>query len=225
VTGLPVGEPVEIGPPGLRPAPVLEGRDVILRRPRAADDTAPLHAATHGTPEAEAVWTYMGYGPWASAEEMQVWVAGRPESADPHWYTVASAEDDRPLGMATIMNHDAAMRRAELGHIWYVPAAQHTTTNTEAAYLMLVECFDGLGCRRVEWKCDALNERSRAAALRLGFVFEGTFRNHMIVKGRNRDTAWFAMTPDDWSAARPRMEHWLYELDRDAGRPRGPLAG
>ncbi len=225
MTDLPVGDPVEIGAPGLRPAPELRGRDVTLRRPRAADDTGPLHAATHGDPAAEAVWTYMGYGPWPTREAMQVWVAGRPESDDPYWYTVAATDGDAPLGMATIMNHDAAMRRAEIGHIWYVPRAQQTTANTEAAYLMLVECFDGLGCRRVEWKCDALNERSRVAAVRLGFVFEGVFRNHMIVKGRNRDTAWYAMTPGEWTSARARMERWLYDLPRRDGRPQGSLAG
>ena len=111
--------------------------------------------------------------------------------------------------MASFLNIDPAMRHVELGHIWYGPAAQRTRANTEAAYLMLRESFEALGYRRVEWKCDRLNARSRAAALRLGFTHEGTFRQHMIVKGRNRDTAWFAMLDREWPAVRAAIERWL----------------
>ena len=219
----PLGERVVLGPCAEHPAPEIEGRDVALRRPDVTD-AGRLFAATHGTPESEAVWAYMGYGPWDSEVAMARWVAERLASLDPLWYTVTSTIDRSPLGMATIMNREPAMRRAEIGHVWYVPAAQRTTANTEAAYLMLRECFEGLGCRRVEWKCDGLNDRSRVAATRLGFVFEGVFRNHMIVKGRNRDTAWYAMTTDDWSAARLRLERWLYETPRRQGRPQASLA-
>ena len=208
-----------------RPAAVIAGRDVTLRRPDAVTDRDALFDGTHGGAEGEAVWTYMGYGPWSSAAAMGEWIAERQASIDPFWYVVAATADDTPLGMAAIMSHDAMMRRAEIGHIWYVPAAQRTTANTEAAFLMIRECFDVLRCRRVEWKCDALNERSRVAAVRLGFVFEGVFRNHMIVKGRNRDTAWYAMTPQDWAAARPRVERWLYDVPRRDGRPMEPLSG
>ena len=218
----PLGDPVALGPAADHPSAVLAGRDVTLRRPDPLRDTAALYAATHGDARAEAVWAYMGYGPWAGEEAMGAWIAGRPESVDPFWYIVAGF--DAPLGMATIMNHDAAMRRAEVGNIWYVPGAQRTTANTEAAYLMIRECFDRLGCRRVEWKCDSLNERSRVAAVRLGFTFEGVFRNHMIIKGRNRDTAWYAMTDDDWAVARPRLEWWLYDAPRIDGRPNGSLS-
>ena len=100
-------------------------------------------------------------------------------------------------------------RRLELGHIWYCVAHQRGHTNTEAIYLMLREAFDRLRCRRVEWKCDALNRRSRNAALRLGFVYEGVFRQHLIVKGRNRDTAWFSIVDGEWPAVREALEHWL----------------
>jgi RimJ/RimL family protein N-acetyltransferase len=119
--------------------------------------------------------------------------------------------------MVSFLNVDAAMRRLELGHIWYAPAAQQTEANTEATYLMLRESFEELGHRRVEWKCDALNARSRSAALRLGFTFEGVFRQHMIVKGRNRDTAWFSMLDGEWPPARGAFERWL-SAD-PAGRP------
>jgi RimJ/RimL family protein N-acetyltransferase len=201
----------------------IRGREVVLRRPDPGADTPFLFAATHGSPEREAVWTHMGYGPWPDEAAMRSWVAEVLSSSDPFWWVIEAA--GTPVGMATVMNRDAANRRAEVGHIWYVPPAQHTTVNTEAAYLMIRECFETLGCRRVEWKCDALNERSRVAALRLGFVFEGVFRHHMIVKGRNRDTAWYAMTRDDWGAARPALEAWLYEIARDgSGRPVRSLA-
>ncbi|MGH6959873.1 MAG: GNAT family N-acetyltransferase, partial [Dongiaceae bacterium] len=101
-------------------------------------------------------------------------------------------------------------RCVELGHIWYGPAAQRTRINTEAILLMLCESFDALGYRRVEWKCNALNEPSRRAALRLGFAFEGVFRQHMIIKGRNRDTAWYALVDGDWPTVKHNMERWLY---------------
>jgi RimJ/RimL family protein N-acetyltransferase len=101
------------------------------------------------------------------------------------------------------------MRRLELGHIWYGLQAQRTKINTETIYLMLCRTFDELDYRRAEWKCDALNAHSRAAALRLGFRFEGTFRQHLIYKGRNRDTAWFAMMDHEWPRIKANMERWL----------------
>ena len=122
--------------------------------------------------------------------------------------------------MASFLNLDERMRRIVFGHIWYAPVAQRSEANTEAVYLMLAEAFDELGCRRVEWKCDALNERSRAAALRLGFTFEGVFRQHMIVKGRNRDTAWFSMLDGEWPSAR----FGVRALARRRLRRRHPLA-
>lgn len=204
------------------PRAVITGRDVSLHRPDPIGDTPPLFAATHGSAAVEATWDYMGYGPFVDESAMAAWIAGTVGSRDPFWWTVTAG--GVAVGMAAVLNRDSSHRRAEVGHIWYVPAVRRTTVNTEAAYLMIRECFEGLQCRRVEWKCDARNEVSRTAALRLGFVFEGVFRHHMIVKGRNRDTAWFAMTESDWAAARPRLEHWLYEAPRDAaGRPLGSL--
>ncbi|MEK7252698.1 MAG: GNAT family protein [Actinomycetota bacterium] len=221
MTGLVRGEPVAPVESGGELHREITGRDVLLRRPVPEVDTPLLFAATHGSPEREAVWAYMGYGPWTDEESMRTWVSGTLPSRDPFWWVIEAA--GIPVGMATVMNRDDTHRRAEVGHIWYTPSAQRTTVNTEAAYLMIRECFDMLGCRRVEWKCDALNERSRVAAVRLGFVFEGVFRHHMIVKGRNRDTAWYAMTEDDWKAARLRLERWLYEIPRTAGRPEKSL--
>jgi RimJ/RimL family protein N-acetyltransferase len=115
-----------------------------------------------------------------------------------------------PIGIVSYLNIVPVMRRLELGNIWYTPQVQRTKVNTESIYLMLCETFDRLHYRRAEWKCDALNARSRAAAQRLGFSFEGVFRQHMIVRNRNRDTAWFAMTDEDWPLIKANMERWLY---------------
>jgi RimJ/RimL family protein N-acetyltransferase len=119
------------------------------------------------------------------------------------------SRDAGPVGMAAFLNIVPEHRRLEIGHIWYAPSAQRTEANTETAYLMMREAFDELGYRRVEWKCDALNARSRAAALRLGFTFEGVFRAHMIVRGRNRDSAWFSLLDTEWPAVRDALERWL----------------
>ena len=161
----------------------------------------------------------MPYGPFSDAQEMERWIESLTESADPLFFTVLNPQGV-PLGMASYLNTDVGMRRLEIGHIWYTVDAQRTTANTEVAYLMAGHAFEELGARRLEWKCDSLNARSRAAALRLGFRFEGVFRNHMIVKGRNRDTAYFALTDSDWSQVHPVLEGWLYDADRDpTGRP------
>lgn len=184
----------------------LTGRDVTLR-PTVAADAKPLFDATVDNPEL--VWTYMSYGPWPHLGSFTAWVASRAQSQDPLWFTVIDNPSGTPIGMATMMSYDPLHRRLELGHIWYVPAAQGTTANTEATYLLLRHAFFDYRARRVEWKCDARNERSRRAALRLGFEFEGVFRQHMIVKGLNRDTAWFAMTDQNWPAVSARLEQSL----------------
>ena len=159
------------------------------------------------------------YEPFADAGEMLAWLEECARSDDPLFLTVV-AHQAGPVGMAAFLNVEPAHRRLEIGHIWYAPSAQRTEANTEAAYLMMREAFDELGYRRVEWKCDALNERSRVAALRLGFMFEGVFRQHMIVRGRNRDSAWFSLLDKEWPEARDALERWL---DADPER-RPPLA-
>ena len=111
------------------------------------------------------------------------------------------------------MNIRAGHGVAELGFVWYVAAAQRTKANTEACYLLLRHCFEALGYRRMEWKCDVANEASRRAARRLGFTFEGIFRQHMIVKGENRDTAWFSLLDHEWPRIATAIRRWLYEDD------------
>jgi RimJ/RimL family protein N-acetyltransferase len=216
---MPVGEPVD-GVDARRPPPrSLEGRFVTLvplEPPRHAE---PLWRAAHDqSPEASRMWTYMPYGPFGDVAGMRSWMDGIAGSTDPMFLTVLAGTEREPIGMASYLNIDTAMRRIELGHIWYALRAQRSEANTETAFLMMRAAFDDLGYRRVEWKCDALNERSRAAALRLGFTFEGVFRRHMIVKGRNRDTAWFSVTDAEWPVVRSALERWL-----EARRPLASL--
>ena len=206
---LPVGEPVEPGKPESRPGRgALRGQHVTLREIDPAGDAEALFAASHGRPGDEDLWTYLAYGPFASAAEMQTWLESCHASEDP-LHLVVEARDRGPVGMVSFMRVVPVMRSLELGHIWYGTEVQRTKVNTESIYLMLCEAFDRLGYRRVEWKCDAFNARSRAAAERLGFTFEGIFRQHMIIKGRNRDTAWFAMLDDEWPRVKDAMERWL----------------
>ena len=184
----------------------LRGRIVHLRAPDPARDAPRLFAATHGAPEREAVWDFMAYGPFGSEAAMAEWMARCAASEDPLFLVVADARDGAPRGMASFMSTVPEMRRIELGHIWLEPGAQATGALPDLALLMLREAFDVLGYRRVEWKCDARNDRSRRAALRLGFTYEGLFRQHMIVKGRNRDTAWYAMLDGEWPKASAALE-------------------
>ena len=146
---------------------------------------------------------------------MEIWLQHQALSRDPLFFTVFENSANKQVGLVSFLAIVPEMRRLELGHIWYAPAAQRTKVNTETIYLMLSEAFDRLNYRRVEWKCDALNARSRAAALRLGFSYEGLFRQHLIYKGRNRDTAWFAMLDYEWPAIKKNMERWLYSNEPD----------
>ena len=174
-------------------------------------DVAELYECAHGSNIKEQIWTYMSYGPFDSAHNMHKWLEEGAGSQDPLFFTVYHLESKRRVGMVSFLNIVSDMRRLELGHIWYSPDSQRSNVNTEAIYLMLCEAFDRLKYRRVEWKCDALNGKSRAAALRLGFKFEGIFRQHMIIKGRNRDTAWYSMLDSEWRAIKKNMEMWLYQ--------------
>jgi RimJ/RimL family protein N-acetyltransferase len=198
-----VGDPVpevRVDPPS---RVALRGSFVTLEPIDPGRHADGLFAAGHGSPAAESLWTYMPYGPFPDAAGMRVWLETLADSEDPLFFAVL--RDGRPIGMTSFLNVDTAMRRVELGHIWYGPADQRTEANTESCLLMLRWAFEA-GYRRVEWKCDALNERSRVAAERMGFRFEGVFRRHMIVKGRNRDTAWFSLLDEEWPQVRLRLQ-------------------
>ena len=188
-----------------------EGKFIVLSPINPQGDAEELYRCTHGSATREQIWTYMGYGPFDSVHNMQQWLEVGAKSKDPLFFTVHHRESKFPVGMVSFLNIMSDMRRLELGHIWYSLDAQRSNVNTESVYLMLCEAFDRLKYRRVEWKCDSLNERSRLAALRLGFQFEGIFRQHMIVKGRNRDTAWYSILDNEWADIKKNMEMWLYQ--------------
>ena len=214
-----MGEPVDTTPARRPVREPLVGRFVSLVPVDPDAHAAGLFAASHdGSDESDRMWTYLAYGPWPDSGAMRAWADTLPASEDPLFFTVVDVATHAPVGVVSYLNIDRTMRHVELGHIWFAPSAQRSRANTEAAYLMLRASFDEWGYRRVEWKCDALNARSRAAAERLGFTFEGVFRQHMIIKGRNRDTAWFAMLEEEWPAARTAFERWL-----DAPEPPPPL--
>ena len=174
----------------------------LVPRRHAAD----LYAALAGD---EAGWTWMGYGPFLNAEAYRAWADRYAGRSDPQMFAVLDRAG--PAGVLALHRIQPDHGTVELGHIRFSPRLQRTTAATEAIVLILRRLFDDLGYRRVEWKCDVLNTPSRRAAERLGFLFEGVFRNHLVVKGRNRDTAWYAMTDTDWPARARGYALWLAE--------------
>jgi len=171
------------------------------------------------------LWSYMAYGPFQDQRAFAEWLGTRAALADPISYAVVDADDEAAAGIVTLMEVRPEMRVIEIGNIVLGPRLQRTRAATEAHYLMARYAFETLGYRRYEWKCNAQNGPSRRAALRLGFAFEGIFRQHMIVKGRNRDTAWYAMLDCDWPARKQALESWLAPENFDrAGRQRNSLA-
>ena len=148
-------------------------------------------------------------GPYTNEADFRAWLDGREKSEDPLFFTILDAASAVPKGYCSLMRIEPAHRVIEVGNILYLPALQRTVGATEAMYLLARYVFEDLEYRRYEWKCDALNLPSRKAALRLGFTFEGIFRQHMIVKGNNRDTAWYSMLDTEWPARKRAFEHWL----------------
>lgn len=157
----------------------------------------------------ELVWRYLFQAPPTDLDSFRAYLADQANGADRLCLCVVEQESGRPVGVANLMSNVPAFLRIELGGIWYSPVVQRTQVNLESTYLMLAHCFD-LGYRRVEWKCDSRNERSRRSALRMGFTFEGIQEQHMIIKGQNRDTAWFRMLAHEWPAIRRKLEGMLY---------------
>jgi RimJ/RimL family protein N-acetyltransferase len=207
----PVGPIVERKPLGLRPdLRMLPGHYISLE-PVAPTHATSLFQKSFGQDD---IWTYLGYGPFADQAAFTTWLAEREAPRDPWFY--AFVKNGEALGMGSFMRLDAANGVIEIGHIWMTPGLQRTRESTEVIFLMMKHCFDDLGVRRLEWKCDALNAPSRAAALRFGFTFEGIFRQHFIVKGRNRDTAWFAMMDHEWPEVKAGFEAWLSPSNFDA---------
>lgn len=191
----------------------------------------PLSAARHGDALFDAAaadatgasWTYLPYGPFESRPAYLGWLTGMAGKTDPQFFAILNAQG-QAVGVAAYMRIDPANGVLEIGHLHFSPALQRTVAATEAIALLIRRAFE-LGYRRVEWKCDALNAPSRRAAARFGFRFEGLFRQAVVIKGRNRDTAWFSIVDHEWPRVRAAFDAWLMPDNFDAdGRQRAPLA-
>ncbi|MCB9944865.1 MAG: GNAT family N-acetyltransferase [Geminicoccaceae bacterium] len=171
------------------------------------------------------IWDYLPYGPFADLAAMTDWLENCACSADPMFFAIIDKLDGRACGMCSWLRITPAHAVIEIGHIWFARRLQRTAAATEALFLLFTEAMDGLGYRRIEWKCNAANEGSRQAALRFGFTFEGVFRQHLVVKGRNRDTAWFSIIDSEWPERREAFRQWLDAGNFDEnGRQRQPLS-
>jgi RimJ/RimL family protein N-acetyltransferase len=186
------------------------GRHITLRPMNLDEDTEELFAISHVDAQARELWRYLPWGPFAEMGELREHYQEFREKAGALAFTVFQNESRQRVGSLSLMNIRPEHGVAEVGFVWYAPVARGTKANMEANYLLLRHCFEDLRYRRMEWKCDAANEPSHRAALRLGYRYEGTFRQHMVIKGRNRDTAWFAIVDHEWPRVRARMEERLY---------------
>jgi RimJ/RimL family protein N-acetyltransferase len=204
---LPSGPRVSAHPAPRPQRRTFAGRYVTLA-PLVSGHADALYEGSHG-PENEVVWYYLFEGPFADRGAFRAFIEEKSRSEDPLFYAILDKTSALPLGWATLMRIEPRHRVIEVGNIMYTPALQRTPGATEAMYLLAHYVFDELGYRRYEWKCNDLNAPSKRAAVRFGFSFEGVFRNHMIVKGRNRDTAWFAMLDSEWPRRKAAFETWL----------------
>ena len=180
----------------------------------------PLDAAAHGPAlyagsRDAALWRYLFNGPYTNEHEFQTWLASRQSSTDPLFFTILHTATGSPAGYCSLMRIEPAHRVIEVGNILYLPSLQRTVGATEAMYLLARYVFEELGYRRYEWKCHALNAGSKAAALRLGFTFEGLFRQATVAKGRNRDTTWFSILDSEWPALQAAFQRWLSPANFD----------
>jgi RimJ/RimL family protein N-acetyltransferase len=212
--------------PGFTPPPrpagqTLTGRHVQVERLSADRHAGDLFRAFRAD---DRIWDYLPYGPFAAEGDYLAWVAGHETGTDPLFHALRDLQTGRCGGVASFLRITPEMGSIEVGHICLAPELQATRAATEAMALMMGWAF-GAGYRRYEWKCDALNRPSRRAAERLGFLQEGTFRQAAIVKGRNRDTAWYSVIDTEWPALRARFETWLDPGNFDAeGRQRRRLS-
>ena len=193
----------------------------------------PLDARAHGNDLYAAAlsadpathWTYLSFGPWTDRAAFDAWLSPLEKSRDPLPFALIDTASGQALGMASYMRIEPQHRVIEIGSIWYSPRLQRSRMATEAMYLLAKHAFEDLGYRRYEWKCNSFNEPSRLAAQRLGFVYEGLFRQHMISRGRSRDTAWFSILDSEWPACKAAFERWLAPDNFDpAGRQRRSLS-
>jgi RimJ/RimL family protein N-acetyltransferase len=211
----PIGLPVFDWKPPRPPArETIEGRFCYLE-PLDLERHAAVLDAANGLDAEGRIWTYLPYGPFDTFDGYRAWMEQTCLGSDPLFYTIVDRATDSASGVASYLRIDPANGSIEVGHINYAPPLQRTPAATEAMYLMMRQVFE-LGFRRYEWKCNALNAPSRAAARRLGFSFEGVFRQAAVVKGRNRDTAWYALIDKDWPALEDAFQRWLDASNFDA---------
>lgn len=223
-----LGQPIGLALPDWRPPPrpqqqALVGRFCSVEPLAVARHARDLYEANSRDPE-QRMWTYLFSGPFATFAEYESWLAERAPSTDPLFQAFVSTTTGTAVGVGAFMRIDPAAGSIEVGHIAMSPLLQRSPAATEAMYLMMRHAFE-LGYRRYEWKCDSLNENSRRAAERLGFTFEGLFRQAIVYKGRSRDTAWYSIIDTEWPLVQQAFERWLDPGNFDAsGLQRASLA-
>ncbi|MCO5399382.1 GNAT family N-acetyltransferase [Ralstonia soli] len=201
----------------------LSGRFCRLEPLDAARHADALFEAFSQAPD-DRLWTYMVEGPFTDAAAHRAYIERVAAKRDPLQYAVIDTRTDRPVGTLALMRITPEHGVVEVGAVTFSPLLQRTPASTEAQFLLMKHVFDDLGYRRYEWKCDSLNAPSRQTALRLGFQFEGIFRQAVVYKGRSRDTAWFSIIDADWPHVRAAFEQWLSPGNFDAdGRQRASL--
>jgi RimJ/RimL family protein N-acetyltransferase len=223
--GQPIGPPVEGWKGALSPTrDVMSGRLCRIEALRAERHADALHAA-YAENRDGGNWTYLPYGPFEDASAYQGFVEWIQDLDHTIAFAIVDQNTDLPVGVATYLRVDEANGSIEVGHLSYAPVLQRTPISTEAMALMMRRVFDDWGYRRYEWKCDSLNAPSVAAAKRLGFRYEGTFSQNVVVKERNRDTTWLSIIDAEWPAIRGALDAWLDVENFDAsGAQRRRLA-
>jgi RimJ/RimL family protein N-acetyltransferase len=211
----PIGKPLSHWTARPRPPrTVMQGRFCRVETLEPARHAAELFAANQLDREGRN-WTYLFQEPFREFESYRGWLLQVAAADDPLFHAIVDLQTDKAVGVATFMRIEPVHGVIEVGNINYSPLLQRTPAATEAMFLMMRRVFDELGYRRYEWKCDSLNAPSRAAALRLGFTYEGLFRQAVVYKQRNRDTAWFSIIDADWPALRRAHERWLAAANFD----------
>ena len=214
--GQPIGPEVPGWTPRFRPPrAAMQGRYCRVEPLDPARHARELHEANSLDREGR-MWTYLFSGPFASFDDYRAWVDAKQGSEDPLFFAFVDAASGRAVGLGSYLRIDPSHGAVEVGHLQFSPLMQRTAVATEAMYLMMKTAFD-LGYRRYEWKCDALNAGSRRAAERLGFRFEGIFRQAIVYKGRSRDTAWYSVIDKEWPALEAAFGAWLDPVNFDAG--------
>ena len=223
--GQPIGTPLADWQGCAHPrGAVIEGRLCRLEPIDAARHAPDLFAAFSEDYDAHN-WTYLPYGPFADEDELREWMVATCSGDDPCFFSVIDLASGKAVGVASYLRIVPGIGVIEVGHIHFSPLMQGRPISTEAMYLMMRQVFDVLGYRRYEWKCDSLNQPSCAAATRLGFLFEGIFRQATMYKQRNRDTAWYSILDREWPAAQTAFESWLDPANFDSsGKQRQRLS-